>query len=131
MVCSSNGTQDLIALSVFLLMTHMPVPVTISKFQIIPTGTTTLRKDQIRQESCMSGLDTTFGLQDGQPDAKHVAQMLSYQMEPSETYNATQTVKITLIQMPPSKHIRTPIETTATLIQETANQVSLTGSPKI
>merc|ERR1719453_1656018 len=103
MVCSSNGTQDSIALSVSLLMTHMPVPVTISKFQIIPTGTTTLRKDQIRQESCMSGLDTTFGLQDGQPDAKHVAQMLSYQMEPSETYNATQTVKITLIQMPHSK----------------------------
>lgn len=130
MACSSNGTQDSIAPSASLSMTHMPAPAITLLLQTIQTGTTTPRTST-RQESCTSGLERTFGLPDGQPDANHADQMSFCPMEPEVTYNATQMVRTTLTPTHHYKNIRMLIETTATVCQETDNQESPTGSPKI
>lgn len=135
-VCYSNGTLDLMGLFVLLSMIHMLVHVIRFWCQIIQIGITTQQVDQTLQDGCtisksMMGRVQTSGLQDGQPDVKHVDQMLFYQMVPVETYNATQTGKIIMIHWHQQEHIRQLIETTLRLRAQAEDQVSHIGLPKM
>lgn len=138
MECFSNGILDLMAPFVVLLMTHMHALVTILKFQIIQIGITTLPVETMLQDSCIAmpvykARDQTFGLLDGQPDARHVDQMSFFLMELLETCNATQMEKIIMILQLLHGNIHQHIKTIPQLWErnkEVASQLSPIGLPR-
>jgi len=138
MECFSNGILDLMAPFVVLLMTHMHALVTILKFQIIQIGITTLPVETMSQDYCIAmpvykARDQTFGLPDGQRDARHVDQMSFFLMELLETCNATQMEKIIMILQLLHGNIHQHIKTILQLWErnkEVASQLSPIGLPR-